>query len=75
MLQLFLKWLGIALIALTAFSAVTTLWAWYQLQFGACAAECADRQTFVAYFYMGLIGIAGFGCSAIAARIIGRTLG
>ncbi len=74
MIGIGLKWLTITLIVLFAFSALTMLWALYQLNLGTCAAGCENQQVYRAYVYMGLVGICGFGISALAASYIRRNL-
>ncbi|MBR9835506.1 MAG: hypothetical protein GYB42_10050 [Alphaproteobacteria bacterium] len=72
MIDLALKWLARALVALMAFSALTTVYAWYELNVGACKAGCATEQTLEAFQYVGLIGLFGFSMSALAAFLIRR---
>lgn len=70
MIEIALKWLAIALGALTAFSALTAIYAWYELNIGACKSGCETGQTLEAFQYVGLIGVFGFTMSALAAVII-----
>ena len=73
MLGLMLKWLTIALVVLTAFSAATALYSLYVINLGPCANGCEDERTWTALTYAGLLGLFGFSISAIAAHVIGRT--
>ena len=73
MLGIFLKWMTIALAILAIFSALTSLYGLYELNIGACSDGCDKAQTFTAYMYVGLVGLTGFGVSAIAAHLIGKS--
>jgi hypothetical protein len=72
MLNLFLKWLAVALIVLCLFSIATSLFAWYQLNLGGCREGCEAAQSYYALMHVGLIGLAGFGVSAFTAIHIRR---
>ncbi|MEL7546745.1 MAG: hypothetical protein AAGJ84_08845 [Pseudomonadota bacterium] len=71
MIGTFLKWLTVALIALCIFSIATSLFAWYQLNFGSCKAGCEAGQTYYALLHTGIVGLTGFGVSAYASHWIG----
>ncbi|MEM9939129.1 MAG: hypothetical protein AAFZ91_01795 [Pseudomonadota bacterium] len=73
MLGLMLKWLTIALVLLAAFSAVTAAYSHYTTTLGSCANGCDDAQTWTALTYVGLLGVFGFGISAVAAHVIGKS--
>lgn len=68
-----MKWMMIALITLTVFSALTTLYGLYELKLGACSGGCEQAQTYTAYIYVGLVGAVGFSVSAFAAYMIGKS--
>lgn len=72
MLGLMLKWLTVALVLLTVFSALTALYSYYVTTAGHCTNGCDDEQTWHALTYVGLLGLFGFGVSAIAAHVIGK---
>lgn len=72
MIGLFLKWMTIALTALAGFSLLTACYGLYELYIGACSDGCDSAQTFNAYFYVGAVGVTGFGVSALAAYKIGK---
>ncbi len=72
MVVLALKWMTIALVILTGFSALTAVYGYYQLNMGACSGGCDAINTYTAYMYVGLTGLFGFGMSALAAHMIGR---
>lgn len=74
MLDLFLKWLFIALIVLVIGSIGFAAYHWYGLTFGSCSNGEAQCLGTVAGFYIGLIGTFGFGISAISAFVIRRIL-
>ncbi|MDJ0922428.1 MAG: hypothetical protein QNI84_14965 [Henriciella sp.] len=73
MLGLMLKWLTIALVMLTAFSAATALYSFYVLKLGSCADGCAEARSWTALTYVGVLGLFGFSISAIAAHVIGKS--
>ncbi len=73
MLGIFLKWMTIALAILAIFSALTALYGLYELNIGACSDGCETANTFSAYMYVGLVGVTGFGVSALAAHMIGKS--
>lgn len=72
MIGLALKWLMRALIALAFFSALTAIYMYYTLNFGACANGAPDCETNLATLYAAGIGIVGFSVSAYAAYVIGK---
>lgn len=67
MIGLFLKWMTIALTALAGFSLITATYGLYELYIGACSNSCDNAHTFSVYFYVGIVGVTGFGVSALAA--------
>lgn len=72
MIGLALKWLTVALFALAVFSALTAIYMYYTLNYGACAAGGPDCGTSLATLYAAGIGIVGFSVSAYAAHVIGK---
>lgn len=72
MIELALKWLSRALIALAAFSAVTAIYMYYTLNFGSCVDGGESCATNLATMYAAGIGIAGFGVSGYAAHVISK---
>jgi len=73
MLVILLKWMTIALAILAIFSALTALYGLYELNIGACSNGCETANTFSAYMYVGMVGLTGFGVSALAAHMIGKS--
>ena len=72
MISLALKWMARAMFALAAFSALTAIYMYYTLNFGACAEggpTCANN---LATLYASGIGIVGFAVSGYAAHIISK---
>ena len=74
MLNLTLKWTMYALIALAFFSALTAIYMYYTLNFGACKAGGEGCYNNLATLYASGIGIVGFSVSALTAFIIRRNL-
>ena len=72
MIALALKWLGRALIALAAFSALTAIYMYYTLNFGACADGGESCGTNLATLYAAGLGIVGFSVSGYAAFVISK---
>lgn len=72
MIGLALKWLAMALFALALFSALTAIYMYYTLNYGACSEGGPDCATSLATLYAAGIGIAGFSVSAYAAHVIGK---
>lgn len=72
MIGLGLKWLAMALLALAVFSALTAIFMYYTLNYGACAEGGPDCGTNLATLYAAGIGIVGFSVSAYAAHVIGK---
>lgn len=72
MLAPMLKWITIALLLLALFSALTALYMYYSLNFGACTEGGEGCQTSLATLYASGIGIVGFGTSAFAAFITAK---
>jgi len=75
MLNLTLKWTMYALIALALFSALTALYMYYTLNFGACKSGAEGCYNNLATLYASGIGIIGFSVSAFAAYMIRRNVG
>ena len=71
MISLALKWLSRAMFALAVFAALTAIYMFYTLNFGACADGGPNCNTNLAALYAAGIGIVGFSVSAYAAHIIG----
>lgn len=74
MIDIILKWTLYALIILTVFSALTSLYGLYELNLGTCRNGCDKARTFSAYTYVGLVGMLGFAVSAFAAWFIRKSL-
>ena len=72
MIALALKWLGRALIALAAFSALTAIYMYYTLNFGSCADGGESCGTNLATLYASGLGIVGFSVSGYAAFVISK---
>ena len=72
MIALALKWLGRAMIALAAFSALTALYMYYTLNFGGCADGGDGCGTHLATLYAAGLGIVGFSVSGYAAFVISK---
>ena len=72
MIGIALKWLARAMFALAVFSALTAIFMYYTLNFGACADGGPACQTNVATMFAAGIGIVGFSVSAYAAHLIGK---
>lgn len=72
MIALALKWLGRAMIALAAFSALTALYMYYTLNFGGCAEGGDGCGTNLATLYAAGLGIVGFSVSGYAAFVISK---
>ena len=72
MIALALKWLGRALIALAAFSALTAIYMYYTLNFGGCADGGESCGTNLATLYAAGLGIVGFSVSGYAAFVISK---
>ena len=72
MIALALKWLGRALIALAAFSALTAIYMYYTLNFGACTEGGESCGTNLATLYAAGLGIVGFSVSGYAAFVISK---
>ena len=69
-----LKWMTIALVLLALFSALTAIFMYYRLNFGACRTGGESCITDRATLYAAGIGIVGFATSALAAHLIGRPI-
>ncbi|MEM9180374.1 MAG: hypothetical protein AAGA89_11705 [Pseudomonadota bacterium] len=72
MIALALKWLGRAMLALAAFSAVTALYMYYTLNYGGCADGGEGCATNLATLYAAGLGIVGFSVSGYAAHVISK---
>ena len=72
MIELALKWFGRAMLALAVFSAVTAIYMYYSLNFGACSAGGEGCETHVATLYAAGLGIVEFAVSGYAAQIISK---
>ena len=70
MIDLLLKWTQIALYLLIAFSAGTVIYGLYGRYFSGCNGTCEQVASYSAFLEIGVIGIAGFGMSLIAAHYI-----
>jgi hypothetical protein len=57
--------------AASVLSALAGLYGGYQLSFGPCHAGCDAGLVYDALFHTGVIGLVGFGVSALAAHRIG----
>lgn len=72
MISLALKWMARAMFALAAFSALTAMYMYYTLNFGACAAGGPNCGNNLATLYASGIGIVGFAVSGHTAHIISK---
>ena len=72
MLAPMLKWVTIALVLLALFSALTALYMYYTLNFGACSTGGEGCEINIATLYAAGIGIVGFSTSALAAFITAK---
>lgn len=70
MLDLLLKWTQLALYLLLAFSAATVIYGLYGRYLSGCNSTCEQAASYSAFLEIGVIGIAGFGMSLIAAYFI-----
>lgn len=72
MIAIALKWLGRAMLALAVFSALTALYMYYTLNYGACASGGETCATNIATMYAAGLGIVGFSVSGYAAQVIAK---
>lgn len=72
MISLALKWFGRAMLALAVFSALTAIYMYYTLNFGACVDGGETCGTNVATLYASGLGIVGFSVSGYAAFMISK---
>ena len=70
MIDELLKWTQIALYGLMAFSASAVLYGLYGRFLSGCRNTCEQAAGYSAFLEIGVIGIAGFGMSLIAAHFI-----
>jgi len=70
MIDLILKWTQLALYLLIAFSAATVVYGLYGRYLSGCDGTCETASSYRAFLEIGVIGIAGFGLSLIAAHFI-----
>lgn len=74
MLAPMLRWITIALVLLALFSALTALYMYYSLNFGACTEGGERCQTSLATLYASGIGIVGFSVSAFSAYTVWKRI-
>ena len=72
MISLALKWFGRAMLALALFSALTAMYMYYTLNFGACVDGGETCGTNLATLYASGLGIVGFAVSGYAAYMISK---
>ncbi|MEM1087030.1 MAG: hypothetical protein AAGH90_04820 [Pseudomonadota bacterium] len=65
-----LKWTQTALYGLMAFSAAAVIYGLYGRFMSGCRNACEQAPSYSAFLEIGVIGIAGFGMSLIAAHLI-----
>ncbi|MEM7492710.1 MAG: hypothetical protein AAF296_04970 [Pseudomonadota bacterium] len=70
MIDALLKWTLYALYGLLAFSAISVLYGLYGQYLSGCDEVCEQAASYRAFLEIGVIGLAGFGISAIAAYVI-----
>lgn len=72
MISLALKWMARAMFLLAIFSALTAIYMYYTLNFGACTEGGPTCNSNVATLYASGLGIVGFAVSGYAAQVISK---